>query len=124
MKKGRIINNNPISNNNPNPLNQKVNSISKIISSNDINIISNNNFNSNSDDYNDTQNLQINKQNKPNEVEMSDFIKEKGPNNYEKNFDFKLSDEEITKIIRKGQTKITLNNSANKMIEDIRGSSN
>lgn len=119
MKKVRTFNNNYISNNNSNPINQKVNSIDKIISNNDFNMISNNNFNS--DDQNDTQNLQMNKKINLNEIEMTDFMKEKIPYNYEKNLEFNLSNEEITSIIRKGQTKVTLNNSANKMIEDIRG---
>lgn len=74
------------------------------------------------------QNVKSNQSEFLNEVEMVDFVVENSNNEAEKpkeNFkEYKLSIEEIDSIIKRGQTKITLNNLANKMMEDLRGKFN
>lgn len=59
-----------------------------------------------------------------NEIEMTDFIENNlnndGCNKKEILRGFKLNNEELEAIIKKGQTKLTLNTLANKMMEDLR----
>ena len=71
------------------------------------------------------QNLKLNQTDSLNEIEMGDYAQENFNNeaeNPKESFkEFKLSAEEIDSIIKRGQTRNTLNTLANKMMEDLRG---
>jgi hypothetical protein len=58
-----------------------------------------------------------------NEIEILDYDKLNFKDDSENQKENKLSTEEIDSIIKTGQTKVTLNTLANKMMEDLRGKS-
>jgi hypothetical protein len=71
------------------------------------------------------QNLKLNQSDFLNEIEMVDFAEENFKNEADdakESFkEYKLSAEEITSIVKRGETKSSLNTLANKMMEDLRG---
>lgn len=71
------------------------------------------------------QNLKSNQSEFLNEIEMADFVEEnfkiEADNAKESFKDYKLSAEEIISIVKRGETKSSLNTLANKMMEDLRG---
>ena len=121
-KRTRTSNNNSNWNNsNQNPKNSSNN----IVSSGDIQTIHKLNPPSNNNYQQTAQNMKSNQTEFLNEIEMGDCLQENFNNeadNTKESFkEYKLSAEEIESIIKRGQTKITLNTLANKMMEDLRG---
>jgi len=101
------VRNNPISISNNESDNQTIHKLNP-----------NSNFNQHT-----AQNLKSNQSEFLNEIEMLDYDKVNFKDDSENQKENKLSTEEIDAIIKTGQTKVTLNTLANKMMEDLRGKS-